>query len=130
MQAMGMARKENGIYVVREIMEVNRYDFDGTADEVKANIDLIVEKARAKGMVGDGRFDFDVERDYDYYTLNVTYDFDRLETDKEKATREKIEAKMKADAAAKRKEAAEKRKLKKDDEFAEYERLKAKFGGM
>ena len=127
---MGMARKENGIYVVREIMEVNRYDFDGTADEVKANIDLIVEKARAKGMVGDGRFDFDVEREYDYYTLNVTYDFDRIETDKERATREKAEAKAKEVAAEKRKKAAEARKLKKDAEYAEFLRLKEKFEGV
>ena len=56
------ARKENGIYVVRDVMEVNRYDFDGTtADELKTNIDLIIDKARAKGMVGEGRFDFDIE---------------------------------------------------------------------
>ena len=123
-----VARKENGIYVVRETMEVNRYDFDGTADELKANIDLIVEKARAKGMVGEGRFDFDVERDYDHYTLTVTYNFDRAENDREKAVREKAEAKLKEEAAKKRKKAAEARKLKKDAEYAEYLRLKEKFG--
>ena len=127
---MGMARKENGIYVVRETMEVNRYDFDGTADELKANIDLIVEKARAKGMVGEGRFDFDVERDYDCYTLSVTYDFDRMENAKERATREKAEAKLKEIAAKKRKKAAEARKLKKDEEYAEFLRLKEKFEGV
>lgn len=124
------ARKENGIYVVRESMEVNRYDFDGTADVLKANIDLVVEKARAKGMVGDGYFDFDVERDYDYYTLNVTYNFDRIENDKERAAREKAEAKRKEEAAAKRKKAAEARKLKKEAEYAEYLRLKEKFGDI
>lgn len=124
------ARKENGIYVVRETMEVNRYDFDGTADNVKANIDLIVEKARAKGMVGDGYFDFDVERDYDYYMLNVTYNFDRAETDRERTAREQAEAKAKEVATEKRKKAAEARKLKKDAEYAEFLRLKEKFGDV
>lgn len=123
------ARKENGIYVVRETMEVNRYDFDGTADALKANIDLVVEKARAKGMVGDGYFDFGVERDYDYYVLNVTYNFDRTETDRERTARERAEAKLKEDAANKRNKAAEARKLKKDAEYAEFLRLKEKFEG-
>jgi hypothetical protein len=123
------ARKENGIYVVRENMEVNRYDFDGTADELKANIDSIVEKARAKGMVGEGYFDFDLERGYysDDYEIKVTYNFDRVENEKEKAKREVVEAKLKEDASKKRKAAAEARKLKKDAEYAEYMRLKEKF---
>ena len=128
---MGMARKVDGVWLVRDEFVVSRYDFDGTADEVKACIDLAVDKARAMGMVGEGRFDLTTERDYyDSYEIVMTYYFERTETDKEKASREKIEAKMKADAAAKRKKAAEKRKLKKDAEFAEYERLKAKFEGM
>jgi hypothetical protein len=123
------ARKENGIYVVREVLEVNRYDFDGTADELKANIDLIVEKARAMGMVGEGRFDLDLTRGYydDYCELKVTYDFDRVENEREKTKREAAEAKMKEAASAKRKTAAEARKLKKDAEYAEYLRLKEKF---
>lgn len=128
---MGMARKVDGVWLVRDEFVVNRYDFDGTADEVKACIDLAVDKARAMGMVGEGRFDLTTERDYwDSFEIVMTYYFDRLENEKEKANREKIEAKAKADAAAKRKKAAEKRKLKKDAEFAEYERLKAKFEGM
>lgn len=128
---MGMARKVDGVWLVRDEFVVNRYDFDGTADEVKACIDLAVDKARAMGMVGEGRFDLATERDYwDSFEIVMTYYFDRLENEKEKANREKIEAKAKADAAAKRKKAAEKRKLKKDAEFAEYERLKAKFEGM
>lgn len=128
---MGMARKVEGEWLVHDEFEVSRYDFEGTADEVKANIDLVVEKARAKGMVGAGRFDMATVRDYyDDYDIKITYDFDRMETDREKATREKAEAKLKADAAAKRKADAEKRKLKKDAEYAEYERLKAKFGDI
>ena len=126
------ARKENGIYVVREAMEVNRYDFDGTAEDLKRNIDLIVEKARIKGMVGEGRFDFDIETGYygDADELKVVYYFDRTENDKEKAVREAIEAKIKeAAAAVRRKAAAEARKLKKDVEYAEFLRLKAKFEG-
>lgn len=124
------ARKENGIYVVRDEFEVNRYDFDGTADQLKANIDLVVEKARAKGMVGDGTFDFGLERGYydDDYEIKVTYYFDRTETEREKAAREKAEAKVKEMATEKRKRAAEARKLKKDAEYAEFLRLKEKFG--
>jgi hypothetical protein len=128
------ARKENGIYVVREVLGVDRYDFDGTAEELKANIDLIVEKACAMGMVGEGRFDFDLDFDlmrtgyYDgYCELKVTYDFDRVENEREKTKREDAEAKMKEAAAAKRKATGEARKLKKDAEYAEYLRLKEKF---
>lgn len=123
------ARKENGIYVVRDEFEVNRYDFDGTAEQLKANIDLVVEKARAKGMVGDGTFDFDIESRgyYDDYEIKVTYYFDRTETEKEKAAREKVEAKLKEEAAKKRKATAEKKKLKADAEYAEFLRLKEKF---
>lgn len=125
------ARKENGIYVVRESMEVNRYDFDGTADDLKANIDSIVEKARAKGMVGEGLFDFDLRRGYyDSHELSVTFYFDRTENDKERTAREKAEAKLKEQAAKKRKKAAEARKLKKEAEYAEYLRLKEKFGDV
>jgi hypothetical protein len=127
-----VARKENGIYVVRDGLDVNRYDFDGTAEDLKRNIDLIVDKARAKGMVGEGRFDFDlVLGQYcDNYELEVTYCFDRTENDKERAVREKIEARDKEEAAIKRKKAAEARKLKKDAEYAEFLRLKEKFGSI
>ena len=128
------ARKENGIYVVRENMSVNRYDFDGTAEDLKCNIDLIVDKARAMGMVGEGRFDFELELERDYYDnrrgcdIIVSYYFDRSENDKEKEKREEAEAKAKEKAAIKRKKAAEARKLKKDAEYAEFLRLKEKFG--
>ncbi len=80
-------------------------------------------------MVGEGRFDFDIERGYygDDYELKVSYYFDRVENEKEKDAREKAEAMIKASAAEKRKKAAEARKLKKDAEYAEFLRLKAKF---
>lgn len=48
----------------------------------------------------------------------------------ERKRREDIEAKVKAEAAAKRKAAADKRKLKKDSEYANYLRLKEKFDGV
>lgn len=127
---MGTARKENGIWLVRESTNVNQYDFEGTAYQVKANIDLIVEKAKTLGMVGDGWFDFNiVDNRYDSY-IEVEYFFDRLENEKERTKREEAEAMMKAEAKAKRAKAAAKRKLKADAEFAEYERLKAKFKDM
>ena len=62
-----------------------------------------------------------------YGDLNVKYYFDRKENEKEKATREKAEANVKEAAAARRKAATEARKLKKDAEYAEFLRLKAKF---
>lgn len=124
-----IARKENGIYVVSETLEVNRYDFDGTADQIKANIDLVVEKARAMGMVGEGSFDFEVCLGYyDSHKLVVKYYFTRVENDKERGAREAAEAKVKAEKSAKRKAASEKKKLKEDAEYAEYVRLKEKFG--
>lgn len=129
---MGMARNVEGEWLVRDEFEVSRYEFEGTAAEIKANIDLVVEKARAKGMVDEGTFDMTTVRGYydDDYELKITYYFDRTETDKEKAAREKAEAKRKEDAAAKRKAAAEKKKLKKDAEYVEFLRLKEKFGEL
>ena len=123
------ARKENGLYVVSDSFDVNRYDFDGTADQLKANIDLVVEKARAMGMVGQGTFDMEVGRDYyNNPELRVSYYFTRVENDKERAMREDVEAKVKAEKSAKRKANAEKKKLKEDAEYAEFMRLKEKFG--
>jgi hypothetical protein len=127
-----MSRKnEDGVYVIADNFEVNRYDFEGIAEEIKANIDRVVEKARAKGMVGEGRFGFSVCRTYyDDYELNFAYEFERVETEKEKTAREKSEAKRKEEAAKKRKATAEKKKLKADAEYAEFLRLKEKFGEM
>lgn len=124
-----VARKENGLYVVSDSFDVNRYDFDGTADQLKANIDLVVEKARAMGMVGQGTFDLSVSYgQYDSYQIEMTYYFTRVENDKERAMREAVEAIVKAEKSAKRKAAAEKKKLKADAEYAEFLRLKEKFG--
>lgn len=125
-----MARKnENGVYVNYDKIICDRYSFEGTAENVKAYIDNIVEAAKTHGMVGEGTFDFSVCRGYydDDYELNVTYEFERVETEKEKATREKAEAKLKEEAAKKRKATAEKKKLKADAEYAEFLRLKEKF---
>lgn len=123
-----VARKENGLYVVSDSFDVNRYDFDGTADQLKANIDLVVEKARDMGMVGQGTFDMEVGGDYYDGELRIKYYFTRVENDKERAMREDVEAKVKAEKSAKRKAAAEKKKLKADAEYAEFLRLKEKFG--
>jgi hypothetical protein len=96
---------------------------------VKSYIDAIVEKAKEKGMVGEGRFDFSICNGFydNDYELNVVYEFDRVETEKEKTSRENAEAKRKEAAAKKRKAAAEKKKLKADAEYAEFLRLKEKF---
>jgi hypothetical protein len=128
-----MARKnENGIYVNYDKISCDRYSFEGTAEWVKTYIDSVVYEARAKGMVGEGNFDFCVIRGYygDDYELNITYNFERVETDKERSARLAAEATAKVAAAAKRKAAAEKKKLKNDAEYAEFLRLKEKFGVM
>lgn len=125
-----MARKnENGVYVNYDKIICDRYSFEGTAENVKEYIDSVVEKAKEKGMVGEGRFDFTASRGYygDDYEIDVRYEFERVETEKEKATREKAEAKRKEEAAKKRKATAEKKKLKADAEYAEFLRLKEKF---
>ncbi len=127
-----MSRKnEDGIYVNYSSISCNQYSFEGTAESVKAYIDSVVEMAKTNGMVGEGRFGFSVTRSYyDDYVLCVSYEFDRVENEKEKAAREKAEAKRKEDAAAKRKATAEAKKLKADAEYAEYMRLKEKFGAI
>ena len=126
---MGIARKnENGVYVTYDNISCSRYSFEVTAESLKAYIDSIVEEANSKGMIGDGIFDISVSSGfYNDCDLNITYEFNRVETDKERATREKAEAAEKDRKAKERKKAAEKRKLKADAEYAEYERLKAKF---
>ena len=126
-----MSRKnEDGVYVNYDKLTCDRYMFEGTADSVKAYIDQVVVTALAKGMVGEGRFDFSIGRGYygDDYELDITYEFDRVETEKEKVAREKAEAKRKEAAAEKRKATAEAKKLKADAEYAEFLRLKEKFG--
>lgn len=125
-----MSRKnENGIYVNYDKIKCDRYSFERTAERVKEYIDSVVEKAKEKGMVGEGVFDFSIDRGYysDDYELGITYEFDRVETDIERSDREAAEARIKAAAKAKRKAAAEKKQLKADAEYAEFLRLKEKF---
>ena len=125
---MGIARKVDGVWLVRDEIDLNRYDLEGTIEEVIACLNLVKEKAVSLGMTDEGRLDIEVgDGYYGGYELRVKYYFDRSENDKERASRERIEADEKARKAKERKKAAEKRKLKADAEFAEYERLKAKF---
>lgn len=129
---MAIARKnKDGEWVVSAEIGVSRYDLEGTVDEIKAALDVMRNSAVAMGMVGEGRVDISTERGYysDDYEVKVTYYFDRYEYPAEKEKREAMEAKLKADAKAKRKATAEKKKLMADPEYAEFERLKAKFGG-
>lgn len=128
-----MSRKnKDGIYVNDDTIICDRYSFEATAESVKAYIDNVVEIAKIKGMVGEGNFDFEVSRGYygDDYELVISYEFERVENEKEKAAREKVEAKRKAAAAEKRRIAAEEKKLKADAEYAEFLRLKEKFGAL
>ena len=126
-----MARKtKDGVWAVSAETTVSRYDLEGTIDSIKASLDLVREQAVAMGMIGEGSVDISTERGYysDDYEVVIRYYFERAETDAERVKREKLEADEKARRAKDRKAAAEKRKMKADVEYAEYERLKAKFG--
>lgn len=128
---MVMSRKnKDGVWAVSAEITVSRYDLEGTIDSIKASLDLIREQAVAMGMIGEGSVDISTERGYysDDYEVVIRYYFERAETDAERVKREKLEADEKARRAKDRKAAAEKRKMKADVEYAEYERLKAKFG--
>ncbi len=128
---MTMARKdENGEWTVRAELAVNRYDFEGTVEKIKANLDRVCEEAVALGMTSEGYVDMSVSRGYygDDYDLEIVYRFNRSETEEERARREDLERRDREAAKAKRKAAAEKKRLKDDPEYVEFERLKAKFG--
>jgi hypothetical protein len=122
-------KNKDGIYVNWDKIECDRYSFEGTAENVKAYIDEVVKTAENKGMIGEGQFDVSTDRCYfeNVWKTSIVYEFERVENVKEKATREKAEAKLKEAASAKRKATAEKRKLKADAEYAEFLRLKEKF---
>lgn len=128
-----MARKnEDGIYVVSDKLNVERYNIEGSIYSIIEELNNIREIAVGMGMVGEGDLDIDTERGYydDDYGVVITYCFDRVENDKEKLIREETEAKVKNEAAKKRKAAAEKKKLKDNAEYVEFLRLKEKFGAL
>ena len=129
--AYSIFNKETNMWVVNDSIDINRYDFEGSPSSVKERIDAVVTKATNMGMIGEGSIDITVSNGYyDSYELNIRFYFTRVENDKERNIREDREAKLKNAASEKRKAAAERRKLMKDAEFTEYERLKAKFGGI
>lgn len=126
-----MARKDkDGDWTVHCELTIDRYDLEGSIDSIKTALDTVRGQAVAMGMKGEGSVDISVTNGfYDSYELEIRYYFQRYETDKERERREADEAKHKDEAREKRKAAAEKRKLKTDPEYAEFERLRAKFGG-
>ena len=127
-----MARKENGIYIVSDKLFVERYNMEGNIGSVIEELESIREIAVGMGMVGEGDLDISTERGYydDDYGVLITYCFDRVENEKEKTVREKVEALERDRATAKRKATAEKKKLKADAEYVEFLRLKEKFGAL
>lgn len=128
-----MARKnEDGIYVVGDKLTVERYNIEGNIYSIIEELQNVRDKAVDMGMVNEGSLDITTERGYysDDYEIVITYYFDRVENEKEKATREKAEAKRKEEAAKKRKATAEAKKLKTDTEYVEFLRLKEKFGAL
>jgi hypothetical protein len=125
-----MSRKENGIYVVSDKLNVERYNIEGNIYRIIEELQNIRKMAMDMGMVGEGNLDIITDNYYGDIEIVITYYFDRVENEKEKATREKAEAKVKKDAAAKRKATAEAKKLKNDNEYSEFLRLKEKFGAI
>lgn len=125
---MRASKNKDGIYVVYDNIDCDRYSFEGSAESIKSYIDSVVADAKAKGMVGEGTFDLSIEESYYDTRVEVKYYFNRTENEDERSTRLADEARVRADAAAKRKAAAEKKKLKDDAEYAEFLRLKEKFG--
>ncbi len=123
-------KNRDGEWVVAEQIKMSRYDLEGSVDSIKAALDEVRNRATAMGMVGEGTVDISVINDfYDSYSLEVEYYFTRYEYPAEMEKRLEREAADKALAKAKRKEATQQRKMKQDPEYAEFERLKAKFGG-
>lgn len=128
---MALAHKDrDGEWVVPTELTIDRYDLEGSINSIKTALDGVRAQAVAMGMKGEGSVDLSVfESRYDGYELEVRYYFSRYETDAERARHEAAEAKLKDEAREKRKAAAQLRKMKNDPEYAEFERLKAKFGG-
>ena len=126
---MGFKNKD-GIYITSDKIVLDKYMIQGSIESAKKYLDEIHEKAVSMGYVSDGNIDIDVSSGYydNDCDLEITYSFFRLENQKEKAHRENMEAELKRKAAEKRKKAAEDRKKKEDPEYAEFQRLKAKFG--
>ena len=124
---MARARiNEDGIYVVSDSINMYRYSMEGSIESMIEYLNTIHLEAVARGMVGEGSIDFSTSRGYyDSVELEITFDFVRTETEKERIKREAAEAKAIEDKKA---EAARKRQLKKDAEWKEFQRLKAKFG--
>ena len=121
---MTVARKIDGEWLIADSITIGRYDFEGSAESIKAFIDDVVNRARMMGMIDDGRFDMCIFRDsYDESVLDINYYFDRTETDVERGDRE-------AEAAYQKKQKALKKKLQSDSEYEEFVRLKAKFGDL
>lgn len=124
-------KNKSGIWVVSDSINVNHYELEDSITNVIKALEFLKSEAESKGMVGEGYLDMRIEDTYyNGKQLAIKYYFDRVETDKEKDAREKVEAMVKANAAAARKKKAEQKKLKADAEFTEYERLKAKFGDL
>lgn len=127
---MAMAHKDkDGEWIVPSELTISRYDLEGSIDSIKTALDGVRGQAVAMGMKGEGSVDISVTNGfYDGYELEIRYYFSRYETDQERERREANEARLKDEAKAKRRAAAQLRKMRNDPEFAEFERLKAKFG--
>ncbi len=128
---MAMSQKDSdGDWVVHSELTISRYDLEGSIDSIKTALDTVRDQAVALGMKGEGSVDISVtDGYYNDYEMTITYYFSRYETDAERERRVAAEDLVKAEVKARRKAAAQLRKMKNDPEYAEFERLRAKFGG-
>lgn len=126
---MAIASKINGEWLIGESIAIDRYSVEGTIEEVKANLDRIRLNAVAMGMWGEGYLDISLtDTFYGDVELDIAYRFNRTENEEERARRAEVERREREAAKAKRKAAAERKKIKTDPEYAEFLRLKEKFG--
>lgn len=129
---MKARKNKDNAWIMDDKIPVDRYDLQGPILSIIEALSNVRSKALSVGMVGEGRIYIEVGRSYydGDYELEINYEFVRAENDVERGDRLADEARVKAEAAAKRKAAAEKKKIKEDPEYAEFERLKAKFGSV
>lgn len=105
------------IVTIYDTIICDDYTFYGTADEIKKQINEVLEKADSKGMIEEGVFDVVLEDDYyGSKRIKIEYRFKRLETEEEKTKRIERDAEVK-----------KARKLKESADYAEFLRLKEKF---
>jgi len=132
-----MMEDRKRIYVRREQIFVDDF-FDGkTLDDVALEVHRMISHYEPMTLGQDQRVVFAVERRLDA-VLDVYLEFWRWETDQEfsccqkqeRAAEEKRKQRSEARRAAKQEALAALKQKQESEEYAEYQRLRAKFGDL